>query len=81
MQNPTMMGPFESERDARELPAVQAVYEAFDADPGVGRMAPHTHGCSSRHAWRPAPSSAPMTAASCCGCPARSRRPALWSLA
>ena len=34
-------GPFESEREARELPAVQAVYAAFDADPGPGRMAPH----------------------------------------
>jgi hypothetical protein len=37
-----MTGPFETEREARELPAVQAVYEAFDADPGVGKMAPHT---------------------------------------
>jgi hypothetical protein len=34
-------GPFETERQVRELPAVRAVYEAFDADPGVGRMAPH----------------------------------------
>ena len=38
-----MSGPFETEREARELPAVQAVYEAFRADPGVGRMAPHNH--------------------------------------
>lgn len=36
-----MSGPFETEREARELPAVQAVYEAFRADAGVGRMAPH----------------------------------------
>ena len=34
-------GPFDTERQVRELPAVRAVYEAFDADPGVGRMAPH----------------------------------------
>ena len=37
-----MTGPFETEREARELPAVQAVYEAFDADPGAGKMRPHT---------------------------------------
>ena len=36
------MGPFETEREARELPAVQAVYAAFRADPGVGHMAPHS---------------------------------------
>jgi hypothetical protein len=34
-------GPFESEQEARDLPAVQAVYEAFRADPGTGKMAPH----------------------------------------
>jgi hypothetical protein len=34
-------GPFETDRQVRELPAVRAVYEAFDADPGVGHMAPH----------------------------------------
>jgi hypothetical protein len=38
-----MTGPFETEREARELPAVQAIYAAFRADPGVGRMAPDTH--------------------------------------
>ncbi len=38
-----MTGPFETERQARELPAVQAVYDAFDRDPGVGKMAPHSH--------------------------------------
>ncbi|MGH3218955.1 MAG: hypothetical protein ACRDPY_09655 [Streptosporangiaceae bacterium] len=37
-----MTGPFETERQARELPAVRAVYEAFDADPGAGKMAPHS---------------------------------------
>jgi hypothetical protein len=36
-------GPFDSEREARELPAVRKVYEAFDRDPGVGKMAPHNH--------------------------------------
>lgn len=37
-----MSGPFETAREARELPAVQAIYRAFDADPGIGRMAPHS---------------------------------------
>ncbi len=32
------MGPFQDERQARELPEVQAVYEAFRADPGAGKM-------------------------------------------
>ena len=36
------MGPFRTEREARETAAVQAVYEASRANPGVGRMAPHT---------------------------------------
>jgi hypothetical protein len=36
-------GPFETEREARELPAVRAVYAAFDADPGLGKMTPHIH--------------------------------------
>ena len=36
-----MSGPFETEGQARELPAVRAVYEAFRADPGVGKMEPH----------------------------------------
>jgi hypothetical protein len=35
-------GPFETEQQARETEAVQAIYEAFDADPGAGKMAPHT---------------------------------------
>jgi len=38
---PTVSGPFETEAQARELPAVQAVYDAFDADPGAGKMTPH----------------------------------------
>ncbi len=38
-----MTGPFETEREARELAAVQAIYEAFRNDPGVGRMTPHVH--------------------------------------
>ena len=37
-----MTGPFDTERQARELPEVRAVYAAFDADPGAGKMAPHT---------------------------------------
>jgi hypothetical protein len=35
------LGPFDTERQAREQPAVRAVYAAFDADPGAGRMTPH----------------------------------------
>ncbi len=35
-------GPFDTEQQARELPAVQAVYAAFRADPGTGKMQPHT---------------------------------------
>ena len=31
-------GPFETERQARETPAVRAVYAAFDTDPGPGKM-------------------------------------------
>ena len=47
MDNPVSMpgdgygGPLETERQARELPAVRAVYAAFRADPGVGKMTPH----------------------------------------
>ena len=40
---PNPPGPFETEREARELPAVRAVYEAFRADPGLGKMTPHIH--------------------------------------
>ena len=36
-------GPFETEAQARELPAVRAVYDAFCRDPGPGKMAPHNH--------------------------------------
>ena len=34
-------GPFGTEQQARETDAVQAVCEAFRADPGVGKMTPH----------------------------------------
>lgn len=34
-------GPFESERQAGSSPAARAVYAAFDADPGPGKMKPH----------------------------------------
>lgn len=34
-------GPFESEDQADATPAVRAVFAAFDADPGPGKMAPH----------------------------------------
>jgi len=33
-------GPFETERQASQTAAVRAVYAAFDADPGPGKMAP-----------------------------------------
>jgi hypothetical protein len=36
-------GPFETENQARAEPAVQAVYAAFDLDPGAGKMAPHNY--------------------------------------
>ncbi len=36
-------GPYETERQVRETPAVRAVYDAFDAAPGPGRMTPHCH--------------------------------------
>jgi len=32
-------GPFETEAEARQLAAVQAVYDAFNASPGAGHMA------------------------------------------
>ncbi len=35
-----MNGPFESDRQAAADPAVRAVYEAFAADPGAGKMTP-----------------------------------------
>ncbi len=36
-------GPFDTEQQVRELPAVRAVYAAFRADPGVGKMGPSNH--------------------------------------
>jgi len=36
-----VIGPFDSERQARETQAVRAVYLAFEADPGQGKMAQH----------------------------------------
>jgi len=36
------LGPFDTEQQVRELPAVREVYEAFGRDPGVGKMAPHS---------------------------------------
>jgi hypothetical protein len=38
---PAVAGPYDTERQARETPAARAVYEAFSADPGAGKMAPH----------------------------------------
>ncbi len=35
--------PLETEQQALALPAVRAVWEAFDRDPGVGKLAAHTH--------------------------------------
>lgn len=36
-----MNGPFQTERQALDLPGVRAIYEAFGADPGAGKMAPY----------------------------------------
>ena len=36
-------GPYQTEQQAREDPAVRAVYAAFRASPGTGRMTPHCH--------------------------------------
>jgi hypothetical protein len=36
-----MSGPLETEAQARELPAVRAVYDAFGAGTGAGKMAVH----------------------------------------
>jgi hypothetical protein len=38
---PADHGPFETEREASQTADVRAVYAAFDADPGAGKMAPH----------------------------------------
>ena len=35
------IGPFETEQQARETPAVRAAWAAYDADPGAGKMHPH----------------------------------------
>jgi hypothetical protein len=37
------IGPFQTEREASNHPAVQAVYGAFDRDPGAGKMAAHNY--------------------------------------
>src|SRR5258708_19979254 len=34
-------GPYETERHAAEDPAVRTAWAAWDADPGVAKMAPH----------------------------------------
>lgn len=36
-----MTGPYETEQQVRELSAVRAVYDAFERDPGAGKMTPH----------------------------------------
>jgi hypothetical protein len=41
MTPPSPPGPFETERQALDWPAVRAVFAAFDADPGAGKMRPH----------------------------------------
>lgn len=37
-------GPFETLEQARQTPAVQAVYDTFRAEPGAGQMAPGNAG-------------------------------------
>jgi hypothetical protein len=68
-----MTGPYETEQQVRELPAVRAVYDAFDAAPRQGRMTPHNLAISSRRARRPGSSSARTTPA-CPGWPTGNRR-------
>ena len=38
-----MIPPFDSDRQARELPEVAAIYAAFERDHGIGKMALHSH--------------------------------------
>ena len=38
-----MTGPYQTREQASETEAVQEVYRAFRADPGVGKMAAHAH--------------------------------------
>ncbi len=35
-----MSGPYENQWQARQAPAVREIFDAFDADPGIGKMAP-----------------------------------------
>jgi hypothetical protein len=41
VDNPAGVGPFETERQARELPAVREVYRQFGLAPAAGKMTPH----------------------------------------
>ena len=36
-----MTGPYETEHQVRQLPAVRAICDAFERDPGAGKMIPH----------------------------------------
>lgn len=38
-----MSGPYETDKEARQSPPARAVFEAFDRDPGGGKMAPHNY--------------------------------------
>jgi hypothetical protein len=38
MSDQAIHSPIHTEAQARELPAVRAVYDAFDIDPGVGKI-------------------------------------------
>jgi hypothetical protein len=69
-------GPLETERQARQLPAVQAIYEAWHTDPGAGKMAPHTLAMLLPACEAGGSNWAPTTGASSNGWPGGSRRSA-----
>jgi len=70
------LGPFQTEREARETLAVQAIYEAFDQDPGAERMAPHNYRMLEAACEAAAWSWARPTAGYCSGYPSGNRPPA-----
>ena len=67
-------GPFDTEQQARQLPAVRAVYDAFDRDPGVGKMAPPNLRMLLDALAGAGSTSAPTTSRSPSGWPGGSRR-------
>jgi hypothetical protein len=62
-----MTGSYETVQQVRELPAVRAVYDAFERGPGAGKMTRTAIRFSRTRARRPVSRPAPMTIASWCG--------------